>query len=393
MFIYKAALKMIICKWFRILLFIAAAGALVATFGVLGQNLLYSDIITEPITIIIADNDNSAESRMFTQSFIGYEPYKNIVNFSADTESRALDKIKASEAAAVLILPEGFAEHIKSGANEPFTVVLDSAQPLKKTLVEYFARSFSDILAASQSGVYAALDYTWQNRPDGYDRMFTLINLKFLNMVFNRYDMIGVKTVSAVNIPAFWHFAAAFWVFFNIAAGVLFFDTITSNFNPFILKKLRLANFNAVLFTLQLTFAFFTAFATINAVLLIPVLLFFPAPAVPFSLVTGAICVLICVSCLTVCLAFIIKNTNAACVICAALSLAGLFLSGGVIPREFFAARFYNIPRLTLNYWLYEAVTSAFTKTNSAATGMVALFSLGFFIISVLLVNKRPARF
>jgi len=386
MFVFSAAIKIILSKWPRVILFMLAAAALIFSFGTLGQSILYSDIITDPLSIIIVDYDESLESRMITQMFQDYEMYRDIVNFSTNTESAAMAEIKANRAAAVLLLPENFAENLKNGANEPFTVILNEAQPIKRALVEYIANAFSDTLAASQSGVYAALDYTWQNFPESYDRMFMIVNLRFINMVLNRADMLDTETVSAIaSIPVFLHFAVSFWIFLNIAAISLFADVFITNFNPFILKKIYLSGTNMFLFVLQLIFAFFALFAAINAGLLIPVFYSLSLPEISPPLIAAPALALFCVSALAVFVLFIFKHSSSACIIITAVSVCGLFLSGGIIPREFFAPQFKNLSYLTLNYWLYEAVTGIFTD-SFLGIWAAAAFGLLFFLLSVMTV-------
>lgn len=394
MFVFKAAIKIIIDKWVRIFLFIAATAVLTFSFGTLGRSMLYGDSLTDPLSVVIVDQDDSMESRMFTQMFQDYEAYADILRFSVDQEEAALSKIKVNEAAAVLILPENFAENIKSGSNEPFIVVLNEAQPLKKMLVEYFAEAFAGILAGSQSGVYADLDFTYQYYPDSYNSMFTLSNLKFLNIVLNRQDMLKASTVSAVSgVPVFLHFVITFWIFLNIAGAALFFDLINSNFNSFMLKKLYLTGTNVFLVVIELILALFLAFLLINTLLFFPAFLFFPMPELSFMWIACVMAVLFCISCFTVFISLMIKNSSVACVMTAVFSLAGLFLSGGVIPRDFFTPEFKNFSYVTLNFWFYESVTGAFAgEVNSMATLIVLLFCFAFFLLSVLRIFIKTLR-
>ncbi|MDR1687669.1 MAG: ABC transporter permease [Clostridiales bacterium] len=389
MFIFNAALKIITEKWLRIVLFIAASIALTVSFALVGQGLLYGDKITDPLSVIIVDRDNSAESRMFTQMFMEYDLYKNILNFSTNGENNARQLIKENKATAVIIFPRNFAENIKNGKNEPFTVILNDAQPLKKTLTEYFALSFAEILAGSQAGVYAALDYTYQNSPENYERMFSVVNFKFLNLVLNRNSMLNVSQVSAVSrIPVFLHYLAAFWIFINLAGISLFIDVINSNFNTFTLKKLRLAGANIFLTVSGLVAGFFAAFTCINAAFLIPVLFLTELPKFSFALILNTALFFLCVSCLAVFISLMFKNPAAASVTTSVFSLAGLFLSGGIIPREFFAPVLRNSSYATLNYWLYEAVTGAFTNSGAFAAGVVFLITALLFFLSVIRVYK-----
>lgn len=386
MFVFKAAIKIIVNKWVRILLFITIMAALTFSFGMLGRGILYGDKITDPLTVIIVDYDNSTESRMFTQMFMDYELYENILRFSINTEESALKSLRNNEAAAILKLPEGFAENVKNGSNEPFIVVLNEAQFLKKTLVEYFAEAFADILAGSQSGVYAALDFTYINYPESYGRMFTISNLRFLNLVLNRQDMLKTKTVSAVSgIPVLTHFIFSFWIFINFAGMVLFIDIINTNFNAFIIKKLHLTGANMFLFTLQLVLAFFTVFLIINAALLLPAFSFLSLPSVSLPFITGVLLMLFCVSGLTVFISLMFKNSQTACILVSVFSLISLFLSGGVIPRDFFTPLIKNFSFATLNFWVYESVTGAFLENiKSVGTLTVILLTLLFYLLSVL---------
>ena len=386
MFIYSACLKLTKDKYPRFVLFVLITAALTLGFALIGRDKLYSDIITEPISVIIVDHDKSMESQMFTQMFMDYEPYKNIIHFTTDTEENALIKIRANEAAAVLILPADFSEHIKDGTNEPFIVHLNDAQSLKSTLVKYFAEAFSDLLAASQSGVYAALSYTRLNYPESYNRTFTIANLKFIGLVLNRGDMFRVREYAAIDtIPTFLHYAVHIWLFLNFAAMILFFDILTKNFSRLTRAKLRVEKVCSVKFAAQLTLSVFTVFLMLNAPLFIAALKMFALPA---RLLVPVIPIILCISLLVVFCAFFFRDYAAACMLTSVFSVLGIFLAGGVVPREFFMPDIRPVSYFTLNYWMYESITTTYLGQGFAVLPVIGVSVLLFSGLCLFLARR-----
>lgn len=383
MFLFFSAVKIFTVHFKRLIVFAAASCALLALFAFIGRGLLYKNKLTDPLVIYLTDNDNTADSALFVRMFENYDAYKNIVTFIAAPEDKAKQAVMNNEAAAAVIMPAGFSQSVKNGENEPFTLLLNEAQPLKKTLVTRFAAAYTDMLKANQAGIYAALDYVEENYPAEYDKAFYIINLRFLSLMLNRGDFFSAREVSALaQIPPLLYFCASFWVFINFAASALFIDILSVAFSKNMLLKLRALKINPIKLFAALCGAVFTALLAINAVLLPPVCFLVLSDKAGLSAQTALLFVLltvVCASVFAVCVFFILKNAEAANIFVFIFSLWGFIVSGGVIPSVFFAPPIKKLSYITLNYWLQGGLLSAGAQ-NAAFLAVPAAFICAAFL-------------
>ncbi|MDR3091372.1 MAG: ABC transporter permease [Clostridiales bacterium] len=354
--------------------FPAACAALAAAVSLYGAGRL-SVVVLEPVRVAVADNDKSAESAMMTQMLENFSDY--LVAVPAESEEAAVEMTRAGEVSAAVVLPKNFAEGIKSGENQPFTLVTNAREPLKEAVLRRFAESFADMLSGAQGGVYAALDYAAERNPESYNKVFTEVNLRFLNLAVNRADLLKTRYAPPAFIitPAA-HYRLGLWIFFNIMGTTLFFDIFTENFTERATRRI-IQETNAARFAGEAVLAVFACLLVINAAAAPFVLEKAPERALQaaaFLLAVAAGGVLLCVC---------VKSAPAACAIVSAADLAAFFASGGVVPPEFLSAPVRAFGGLTLNGRAYEALAR-----GGGAAGLL-VYAAAFYAAAVLVIYRK----
>ncbi|GHU50162.1 hypothetical protein AGMMS49975_00600 [Clostridia bacterium] len=377
--VFAAFLKIVLRKP-RFALFLLTAAALTLFASLVGSGELYTSRLTDSIDVLVVDGDKTTETQMMTAVL---EDYSGIMNIrTLETEQEARDEILKNNAAAALLLPKGFSDGIKNGANIPFKVLLNEKQPVKMTLLKYFSFAFADMLAAAQSGVYASLDYVKGSEPAEFDTMFNVINMRFLSLVINRADMFYVTEVSptdSISVAA--HYAVSFWIFLNVAGIILFADIVSGNFSRRVIVSLKLSGFGAFKFAAGLTAGFFALFFAANFAAAFIVLKGMPVYVLVVLLVSS-----FALSALASFILLLFKNPQAASVAATVLAGLGLFLSGGIIPREFLANSLARLSPFTINYYIYNL--SILGKTDITQSLIIILIGGLFFSLTVLVVRS-----
>lgn len=388
MFILKTVLKTCFSKWKRFVIFICLTALLSFLTGLLGNYFLYKEKAVEPITIAIVDLDGSIESKLFLKNITGNEQYKDFLIFENTTEQEAELLLDQNIAAAVFTIPEGFAEYVKNGENRPFTAVYNSSMPIKTALIEYFANGLTQMLMASQIGVYTALDYAYENGTNAqYDRIFRTANTKYLSTVLARDKIIVAEEVSVTGaLTAFQYYFFAAYIFLMLAGTVLFIDILQGIFTKDTLIRMRLRGVSSFKITLGAILAVFIVLLIINGVFLAA--LYFAkgiVPQIPLNkqFIIAVLLISLCVAAFAVLVSVIFKNVFSAGVFISLSGIIMLFGSGGIIPVDYLSASINTFSRFTINYWGAKLLNGAVTLTTDYNN--IKMFS--FFILVYLLLS------
>lgn len=395
MFILKLTLKACLSKWKRFAIFICLTALLSFLIGLLGNYFLYKDKAVDPVTIVIADMDNSVESRMFLGNITSNEQYNDFLVFESKTEAEARLMLERNEAAAVFIIPKDFAAYIKNGENQPFTAIYNSSMPLKVALIEYFANGLTQMLAASQIGVYTALDYAWENGTQKqYDTMFRTVNMKYMSTVLGRSKILDTAEVSVVGrVSPFQYYFFAAYIFIMLAGTILFVDILHGVFTRDTLIRLRLARISSVKITIAAILSVFVVLILINGIF--GVFLFYAkdiAAQIPLNkeLLLGLAVILLCVSAFTVLVSQMFKNVFSAGVFISLFSLVTLFVSGGIIPIDYLSASINTLSRFTLNFWSVRLLSdAALLTTDYYVIKVILLFILIYSLLSFIVFSIK----
>lgn len=359
--------------------------------GLLGKYFLYGDKIIDPVVIVIVDNDNSMESNFFYAMIKDMKEYKELITFEKRNEDEALQLLKENMASAIFTIPENFAQSVKSGENKPFSVIYNSSMPIKSEILKYFADAFTQMLTASQIGVYSALDYirnTGSN--EQYSTIFRGINLKYLNIVLKRNKMLETETIAVTGeASAFQYYFFAAYIFIMIAGVLLFVDIIQNNFRREILLRLKKSGVSSIRIMRENVCSVFVVFIFINIILGCFVfaadkMMHLGLEAEPV-IIAYIYLILFTVSSLTVFISSFFRNVFSAGIFISVTSLISLVLSGGIIPVDYFPDYFSLGSKFTLNFWAVRLLNDGMKgRLSIINVSVICIFLLTFAVLSAL---------
>jgi len=393
MFIVRHILKLFLAHWKRFAAFLCLAALLCIAAGLLG--VYFSETVrrVEPVRLLVVDQDNSLESRLLYGMLSGSESYAGILELEKAGLESATRQLEAGQAAAAVVLPQGFSASVMSGENKPFTMLYSSASPLKARLVQAYADAFTDMLRTSQISVYAALEYAARHGDaDQYQAMFMQSNMAFLRRVGERDQLFDKQTLTATGqVPVFAYYLVHALVFLLLLLPLLLPDILRRALSPAVTIRLRQLGTGRAKVVLCSWAAVLLLLLPVDAAVLFalvrltgaaaPALL---APLLVFTMVLDAYGLFAALLC---------KTASAGSLLLSLLAVAGLLAGGGVLPSDYLAPWAQAFGRFTLQHWaargLHGGVTGQFAALPLAVmAGFTCLLLLG----SALLLRRRDER-
>nr|WP_289037577.1 ABC transporter permease [uncultured Allobacillus sp.] len=126
----------------------------IALFIVVGF-VVYSTVQEEldEVEMIIIDEDETFETKALIKQLAGDQTLAEQIDFinGGSNLQKYLHNLK--EAAAIIQIPEGFTEQLRSGNNESITVYLNDQIPFSSQLAQLFLESGQSYITSAQAGV------------------------------------------------------------------------------------------------------------------------------------------------------------------------------------------------------------------------------------------------
>jgi len=372
----------------RITALLAITATLCLAAGLAGNFFLTGAGIARQIPVAIVDLDESAETLMIISAIMESPEHGALLQFSRRTQQDAATALEAGSVVAVITLPENFGAAMTGGRNIPFAVDYNRDMPLMSALVRVVADSFADMLRSSQTGVYVTLNYAALQElpPYLYNAIFMGVNMRFLGLVMNRSDMFAVETQSVTGGLAIWqaYFMASYIALMMCFAFVMT-DAVRLNFRSYFLLNLALRGVSPREVFLACAVSYLILIMALNAglwlsVALISAALELPAVGLGFSLLWGITVVAAVLASFAAMLTFVFSGALSAGIFTAAFTGVSLFLSGGIIPVDYFSQGFRLLSNAVFNTWGVRLFSAALTDGSliiptAACAGFTLLFS------------------
>ncbi len=165
-----------------------------------GRVLAQADTPVRLVLVIASEGegDKSAVSLANWLSSLEGLAYCTVQAASQDEAKAMLDR---GEAAAVLLLPEGFLASVQTGENKPPTLLTNPARPMEGWIAGWLGETAARILSTAQAGIYAVLAI-YDTLPDpGLARETVVlgVNLRYLRAALARTELVEVETVQATG--------------------------------------------------------------------------------------------------------------------------------------------------------------------------------------------------
>ena len=308
----------------------AAVSIGAAVVGMRGAGEVYT-----PINVAVVDGENSILSRMLIRAVAGTEYISKLLAIDRCDAQKAYRGLADGEFVAVIELPENFVNDILVGAQKRGTITLSSAAAVHGEIVESVAAFGELLLAAGQYAVFSGERVMARYEMDAAFRESFLqeANTQLLAQAMtadSRYFVVTVTDYADTGLSLAAHYAVSWLAAVLMMSAVMFERLYTADRSRGMLLRLRamgVSDGTFMAWKIILPFLFFAAVLMVA----LPML----SRWLPLEWSWAAL----------VCLALglmIIAVTSAAVMMCAergvpillVSALVGLFLCGGLVPRQ-----------------------------------------------------------
>ena len=316
------------------------------------EEMFSQGVAFEGITLALTCGEEDENLHLVRQFLNSMEDMSRYVTFVSMEQSQAMEALEQGEVTAVLYVPWEFVKGIMYGENPDIIVYVNEDQPLEGLLLYWVGQSAADMLASTQSGIYAVLDSYNANPPEGlsWTEAMEQINLIYISWTLNRQSVFQTVPLSAAGeIPVSVHYPLCLLAWLALSLAPMFCGLFESG-RLVSRRRLRALGYH-------------DGFSCLSDVAACCILLF-ALTVVPLARVEGA-SVLGAVGAAVVyagfcgsfgCLCCLITGNSARCGALSFLfSLAALALAGGIIPPVMMPQTLRNLQWLSPVTWLRDA--------------------------------------
>ncbi len=301
-----------------------------------------------PVHVAIVDNEDSVFSRILVRAVGKMEYISGLLLTERMREADAREALREGRCAAVIILPDGFTEDITHGRQTQGTIILSPAVQSQATLVASVARFGERMLMAGQYGVFCGerLLGAYRMPASAYDRYYAAANGVLLGEATGdtgRYFRVETVEYLDTAMTSEGYFALWWAVTVLFLCSLFFIPLFTADCTRPMLSRLAALGVRNVAF---LRWKFLFAFLLRLFLLAVGVFLLcrlgiadMRAQDVGILAAVAAYITVIGAS-LTLCFG----NAVTANIM---FSVAGLFLCGGLVPRQLLPAWLVRLGEMT----------------------------------------------
>ncbi|GEL76931.1 ABC transporter permease [Tenuibacillus multivorans] len=161
----------------------------IAVLGIIGL-LIYSlaQDELESVNIVVLDQDQTFETNALVEQLQSDETIEGDINFIQGDHALPYYLENPDQYAAIVEVPEGFTEQLRSGVNEKINVYLNDSLPFASNLAYLLLESGQDYISAAQTGVNTVHHFHIQNLEQADERQTWIqqMTLHFTYYALNR---------------------------------------------------------------------------------------------------------------------------------------------------------------------------------------------------------------
>ena len=348
--------------------------------------------------IIVVDHENSLYSRIAISTVEAQSFIQSILSVDTErSEEKALKRLEAGECAAVIILPEGYVNDISVGHEAKGRIILSEAAAASADIVASVALFGERLLAAGQYGVFAGQQLIWSHGLDSEFEKAYLVksNSALIDAALSLYDeafTVEITPYDGTSLPLAGWYASAWLVLFFMLCGLFFMGLYLTDNQPAMLTRLYALGIRPSGFFLGKWLWPLIFRTVLGAAILFGLSRFVPLAVSPYSLLLFLLG-----------LVFISHFVSAVCVLSAdrsagfgivtACAAAGLFLSGGLVPRSMLSRTLTGIGRFTPSGLAAAFFAPLFGgKADLLCIALAALLAAGLQLWTLRTLALRPIR-
>ena len=166
---------------------------------------------------------------------IGFETIAQAddISFSVDfvnmTEEEAEKALAELEISAYVLVPDNYVSSLVKGEDAVLTFVMTkSSADISAILMSEVAQVLSPLVTESESGIYAMMDYGYDNDADGMVDKIDRLNLKYITEILDRSSAFSLRTLGIDSLSTAEYYVCGiitfFLLIFSVACCPLFAD-------------------------------------------------------------------------------------------------------------------------------------------------------------------------
>lgn len=352
------------------------------------QDMLSDGVAFSGLTLAVTAPEGSSAPDMIEQYVGKMRDVNAYCTFRAMDYAEAERQLREGTVTAILVMPERFLTGVLNGDNPDVELIVRADRPMEALLTYWLGQSVTELLSASQAGIYAVMDTYDEQLPKNLTRDDVVmgINMKYISWTLERTEVFEVRQYSAVQgLPIAMHYALSLLAYLAMALAPLFAPLYAADrMAP--CRRLRCLGYGSMFhFGSDLTACTAVIFAvTVVPVCVItkgPVWLTIPACVVfaLFSALFGSLCCLL--------------TTGAANsgLLAFTVALLSLGTSGGILPPALLPQTLRRWSWLSPVNWLRElaAASSGTYPMDSRSIAAIVCAMVFMSVSCVLLYHRR----
>ncbi len=346
--------------------------------------------------VVLVDYEDSLYSRIAISTVEAQSYIDSLLHIeTADSEEEALALLNSGKCAAIVILPEGYVDDISVGREAKGRIILSEAAAASAETVGSVALFGERLLAAGQYGVFAGQQLIWDHGLSAEVEKSFLIksNTGLMDAALSLYDDaidVEVTAYDGTSLSITAYYAAAWMVLFFMLCGLFFMTLYLTDNQPAMLTRLYALKITPSgfflgkwLWPLLFRVLFFAA-------LLVGLGRIVPLRLTPLTLL-AALLGLAFMSLFVSSIAVITADRSGAFGLVTALSAAGLFLAGGIVPRSMLSRALTAAGRFSPSGLAAAFFAPLFGGTADwLCMGLAALLAAALYFRSLRVLALRP---
>ena len=332
----KVAFKRILVFMPYVAAYFIALGLAALAFAFFGENVLFKDGAFSMVKVACyVPTDNALNSTGFSL-IANMNSIENTVNFvECDSPDEVRDLVDEEEVVAGLIIPEGFASGIYSGANLELEVVFKSADTFDEQVVKDVMLVLANDLGVGQACTQTVYTFCDQEGIENSltDELTSEVTTKELGYALDRLNIFKYESVDSISTYTLTQKIAGSLFVYVFLLSVFVFAYFCKGSNPAFIARAKLSGIPPFVFflieALSVAVMMYIAFAVIIiglhftsiGISLMALVRMLPIIALLALIVTGV--------------SYLFKSPVSAAYISFAAFTVLMYLAGGLLPLEF----------------------------------------------------------
>lgn len=288
-----------------------------------------------PVKAAVVDCENSLFSRLVVKAVARMDYVADLMDISLSDMDKAMEDLREGELAAVIILPENTVNGILSGTDTRGTIYLLPAAAAHADVVAGAAAFGELMLAAGQYGIFSGEQLIWEQGMEAqlHEDFLNKYNARLMSEALeanSKYFTVQVTDYVDTNMATVSYYALCWLTLLLLLTAMFFSRLYTEDFKRPTLCRLRSLGIADGEFLLGKVLYPFTFGLILTAAVLIGAseIAELNVKALPvLSAIAGVLLAAVVGG-------FTVMTCENGVSLLAALSVAGLILCGGVIPRQ-----------------------------------------------------------